>query len=71
MRHDHRMALGVAHGGVEAEAVELVRQPFGRAAAIGGVGGIGRDGRDADQLEQPVQAGVEIAHRHAANTASS
>ena len=61
MGDDHRMAGRVAHAGIEADRLQIRDQPFGGLAAVGRIGGIGRDRRDAQQLEQPLEACVEIA----------
>ena len=50
---DERMALGLDDAGVlHADALELGRQGFGGAAAVGGMFRRGRDRRDAQQVFQ-------------------
>src|SRR5690606_34481031 len=48
----HRMAVGLPHAGVEADAAQILGQPFGSAAYIILEGGIGGDGRNLKQAEQ-------------------
>ena len=60
MADDHRMAGRVADAGFEADRFQIGGQPFGCPAAFGFEGGIGRDGLDLQEIEQPLQAFVEI-----------
>ena len=57
---DHGAAGGRPNRGVEAELAQLGREPFGGALAFFRIGRIGRDGGDADQLEQPLEARLDV-----------
>ena len=46
--------------GVEADAGELVAQPFGGGVAVGGVGRLGGDGGDAEEVEPALARRVQI-----------
>ena len=61
MGDDHRMTRCIADAGVETDRLQVVHQPFGRPPAFVVIGGIGRDRLDPQQLEQSLQALVEIA----------
>ena len=60
MAHHHRVAGRVAARGVEAQRGEVVHQPVGGAAHIGGIGRVGRDRGDAQKLHQPGERGVQV-----------
>src|SRR5437016_5684448 len=56
----HRVARGRPDIGVEAETAEIAGDVFGRGAALLLVGRIGRDRLNAHELEQAIEAMVEI-----------
>ncbi len=57
--HD-RMALGRPHAGVEADAAQIPGDELGRGLALVLVGRVGRDRLDPQEVEQPLEALVEI-----------
>ena len=57
--HD-RMPPGRPHAGVEADAAQVLGDELGRGLALVLVGHVGRDRLDAQEIEQPLQALVEI-----------
>ena len=59
--NDHRVPGRVAQAAVEAERGQPGNQPLRRPAALRRMCRIGRNARDAEQLEQAVEAVIEIA----------
>ena len=53
MTHDHRMLLGVTHGGIEADLGELRGHPFGGSADIRRIFRVGTDAGDAQYVDKP------------------
>ncbi len=57
--HD-RMAPGRPHAGVEADAAQVLGDELGGGLALVLVGHVGRDRLDAQEVEQPLDAAIEI-----------
>ena len=56
----HRMTRGRPHRGLEAETAEIAGDEFGGRAALRLIGGIGGDRLNSHELEQALEAAVEI-----------
>ncbi len=57
---DDRVAFGRPYAGIEADAAQILGHEFGRSLALVLVGHVGRDRLDAQEVEQPLQALVEV-----------
>jgi hypothetical protein len=60
LAHHDRMTLGRPDAGLKADAGQVLRHVFGGGLTLLLVGRIGRDRLDAQELEQPLEALVEI-----------